>query len=437
VTSGTTGKIALASATVADNNENLKWALSKTGTLNFTLETAATLTGSNAVTANLTVNAALIVNEGTLTVTTGTLVPEGTGTLTTGTGGKVLLNKTQNNPNFAWALTNAGNPLALDVGADTNAIGTVKQGTVVTVVDSFKLTVPTATAFTVEGDLKLPGTGTLDVIGTIAGAGTVSTDGSGTVDLSNTAAVTTNGLNLKWALDAGATKLDLKQPATAAANTAIGKVTLDLTAALTVPQGGTLAIATAEGKVSATLGGSEKLVAAGAETGGTVTLLADGETLHAGLTTGAGVAGTALKAAVDALVADAAKLVDTVTLDSVAFAGVEGTAVGTTTVTTNNTGVAVWTATDGTQNSGAAVKLADDTTFADDGGAATGATGDISNAETFLASLDSGALKLKDTGWVTSNAKKVLVEFTGLKIENAGVALPLGTFHIGLLTQRG
>jgi uncharacterized repeat protein (TIGR02543 family) len=208
---------------------------------------------------------------------------------------------------------------------------------------------------------------------------------------------------------------------------------------LTVPAGVTLAT----GSYTLTVATNKALTIAGDldTTGGTIAGAGTVSTTGAGKIntdyTATGATASEVGAAINALETDAAKLTDS-TMDFSAFGGgSEDSGIGSVTLEDVN---ATAVNDDPTYASGSAIELDANTTFA--GTAVIVLTGthsaDVSEIVAGSLTLESGALKLVDSGYAEDDEKVAIAEFTGIKLENSGVttADALPAFHIGITTSR-
>jgi hypothetical protein len=138
--------------------------------------------------------------------------------------------------------------------------------------------------------------------------------------------------------------------------------------------------------------------------------------------------------ALDALKEDAEVLAATVTLET-DFASPAVAAIGSVAIAAASTATAVTDATDAT--TGTAIAITDGTTFDGILNAPTKSGTDDSITGTFTLSVDAGALKVADSGYAVSTDKYVILEFSGLKLNNSGLISPeVPAFKIGVKTKR-
>jgi hypothetical protein len=203
------------------------------------------------------------------------------------------------------------------------------------------------------------------------------------------------------------------------------------TSTLTIPTGKILTLE-ADAVVSGSTG---TIVALGDTAGGSITI--DGTAGY--LTEAGGVTGTNFMDALAALKAAVVTLTNSIDLRATYFAGGNESqylGIGSVTVTSNSAGVAVVNT--GTGSGGSALDIGD-TTFVGAIGTITQSGTNTGLTGTIAVSLDSGAIKVADDGWVVTTPKYVILTVpAGLKLENNDLLSPveLPAFSIGLTTAR-
>jgi cytoskeletal protein CcmA (bactofilin family) len=155
-------------------------------------------------------------------------------------------------------------------------------------------------------------------------------------------------------------------------------------------------------------------------------------------TTSTGVTASGIGAAITAFASDTTALTTPISLHN-DFGTAPGTAIGTVPITSSSA-AAVKNDTDA-GDSGNAIEIDSDTTLIPSDnleGTVTGTDVNDINSATFTLSVDSGALKLADSGWANNSAVKYgIVTFTGLKLQNSELISPvLPAFSIGVKTER-